>query len=1132
MADADFSVKAIISAQTSQFEKGIKNAQSSINSMSKSIEGVQKLLKSAFSVVGIGMSIKAVTDFGKTCVQSANQAQKAFNILDNTVKATGADAWTSTKQLEASSKELSDSTNYSVTEIQKAQSVLLGFTNITGEAFDGASEAVLDMATVMGMDLTSAVQTIGKALDDPITGLDSLRRQGFKFTDEQKAELTQLVKNGKQLEAQKIILDTLATSYGGAAKAGQDSFAKQRHAMENFTDTLGGKLIPVFRVFAENSAKTLNHLTDLISKMDFTPIVNVVSNLSRIFSSAFNTISNYLKDVKNEVTDFISRFNFQPIISIIDTLAGVFITVFGKIKSSLKESSNTFNNVKESLIEFSHSETFQKIADTINLIIDALVFLWEEVERVVGEIRTFVVGKVINIWNKIKELFQKSQNALAESTGDIKSWGDYFYKIFNNCFRVVQDLIHGVSALLKGDWEVAWEYAKLVVLRLADSVATSLETIKTTFKDKMKTMITIASTAMGVVGGPMGKALQLALKGIEAITTDPLGLVENAGNKIEEMISQTETRIEELTKKPADTALSDLNGVSDAFAGFTSNALGNIQDLTEGAQNSSEKQKHHFQSTASTGEKTYKKFSEWDIKLLQQRLEDLDEWSDEYSRINVELIEQERKKALEADTTGAETEKINKFYNKKIEKEHERSEDAKRNHVKETVAKVAQFMKNMAKNVINVFKKIISSVKKIVSAAFNILKKLVDINIDNMLDAMLEFEDGILTFFVETMPRLPSFIASAIESIKVLFATLKNYIKAETISDILFNMLTQLSEALPGLMSDLLGMVEELINGVIDGLVRWLDADGIQTILNLILKIQSTINNIITNNLDKIVDMLANHIDDFANFFAEFMTNTNKTLPKIFESILKLVMSLIEMIGKIFQNKEFINSFIEAIKNIITLAIEYIPKLMPVIVDAIVAIIQAIVPELPKLILFIVKAINEAIPKVLSSIVSGLATIISEIFKAIFTPEFWQDVLSGLWEGIKGAFSSIGDVGEAVGSAVGGHNVTGSGWGDIGLAVATGGISTLGKLFGWWATGTNAVPRGLSIVGEAGPELVNFRGGEQILNSHNTQKALENMGGNTNNFNVTFNNMQDTSAYAMIQQLKQYNREMAINGII
>ena len=65
--------------------------------------------------------------------------------------------------------------------------------------------------------------------------------------------------------------------------------------------------------------------------------------------------------------------------------------------------------------------------------------------------------------------------------------------------------------------------------------------------------------------------------------------------------------------------------------------------------------------------------------------------------------------------------------------------------------------------------------------------------------------------------------------------------------------------------------------------------------------------------------------------------------------------------------------------------------------------------------------------------------------------------------------------------------------------------SILSGVFDGFATGTNSASRGLAVVGEAGPELVNFRGGEQVLNNRNTQKALNGMGGSTNNFNVTFN---------------------------
>ena len=90
--------------------------------------------------------------------------------------------------------------------------------------------------------------------------------------------------------------------------------------------------------------------------------------------------------------------------------------------------------------------------------------------------------------------------------------------------------------------------------------------------------------------------------------------------------------------------------------------------------------------------------------------------------------------------------------------------------------------------------------------------------------------------------------------------------------------------------------------------------------------------------------------------------------------------------------------------------------------------------------------------------------------------------------------------------------------------------SILDNVFTGYATGTDNATTGLHLVGEAGPELVRFRGGEQVFNANETKDILNGAGGN--NFNVTFNNMQDTSAFTMLQQMKQWQRDMAINGVI
>ena len=1364
MADADFSVKAIISAQTSQFEKGIKNAQSSVNSLSSSISNITSLVKKAFAFTGVVVGTKAIVDFGKSCVQSANQAVKTFNILDNTVRATGADAWTSIGKLENASKALSDSTNYSVTEIQKMQSVLLGFTNITGEAFDGASKAVLDMATVMGMDLTSAVQTVGKALDDPITGLDSLRRQGFKFSDEQKAELAQLVKNGKQFEAQKIILDTLAISYGGASKAGQDSFAKQRHSVENFSDTLGTKLIPVMQVFAENNSKMLNSLTDVISKMDFTPVVNVVTNLKKIFTEAFNTISGYLRNVGDYVSDFISRFNFKPIISILDTLIGVLAGVISKFKEINSQKLEIFDKLKEALIDFSNSETFQNIVNFVNKIIDAVFFLWSEIQDIGTEIRDLVVNKIIEIWGKIKELFKNGQNALSESGQDIASWGDLFYNILNNAFRSFQDFFGMIKALIHGDWTVAWEYAKLTVMRVADNILDLISTIANAFPNLINGMIEELNkliTEINKVRGWFGK--------------DPLGLISafesvdlSKKSGLEDKIKETENKIQELTGKAADITIQNLEGVSTKFAGFTQHALGEIGKLTEGVAANSEKQKQYFAGTFSSTEKdggsTYEKFSEWDSKLLQQRLEDLDEWSDEYHEVQLALIEQEKKKAENADKTGAETEKINAYYNKQIEKENERSEKAKRNKVKETMKVVLSTISNIAKKTVEVFKKVISTISNAFSAIVNLVKsignifsKLFEFNPDDALDALLAVEDAILTFFVETLPKLPSFFESAFSSVLILIQTLIKSIDWDSVKNIIdsiiktfvtyapqivsgivelfTNLVTSISdvlvdnasdivsavgemfftvlEALPGLISNFLKVagtyiseigkyfadnaeklsedLTAIIKSIVDGISDFISGGGWKNLLDGLLAIQNAIQNAVLDNLDSIVDVIIDALPDLIQTLIDSIVSASKAMEKILKPLIKLILALVEAIIDLLLSDEVLDAGIEAGFAIMDAVFEeLVPRLAYLIPKLIVKIIGFIVKNIPKIVVAMVKGLVNAFLKTnwiqvvkdiftgfidgikdffgihspstlfesfgefmieglwegianlgqwlwdnvvgfFSNLWEGITNVFSNVgdwfsdvfssakdnisnafegigdwasdtwdgikdgfegvgdwFSETFTTakdnaesafetigdwasdtwddikdgfegvgDWFSDVFSGAWKGIKKAWSGVKDWFSDVGDGIkdifskcvtnmkSAFEKAGS-WvkdmaGKIGSGLSKAGetikdgakwVGNKIKDFFGFANGTLSAPRGLALVGEAGPELVRFNGGEQVLNSHNTQKALEGMGGTTVNQNITFNNLQDTTAYAMMRQLKQYNRQMAINGII
>lgn len=218
---------------TAEVNKAVRNLQK----VDKQTNQTEKLFKSLGKTIAGAFTAKAILDFFKKSIAAYEEHTQVLNVLNSTLKVTGATAWTTSAELQDMAAALQKSTNYSADSINQMQSVLLGFKNITGDTFGTATKAILDMATVMGMDLSSAAQAVGKALDDPINGITSLQRQGFRFTDAQKEMIQSLIETGDVAAAQKIILDELNTTYGGAAEAAVKSSAQIKNA---FDDVLQG----------------------------------------------------------------------------------------------------------------------------------------------------------------------------------------------------------------------------------------------------------------------------------------------------------------------------------------------------------------------------------------------------------------------------------------------------------------------------------------------------------------------------------------------------------------------------------------------------------------------------------------------------------------------------------------------------------------------------------------------------------------------------------------------------------------------------------------------------------------------------------------------------------------------------
>ena len=540
------------------------------------------------------------------------------------------------------------------------------------------------------------------------------------------------------------------------------------------------------------------------------------------------------------------------------------------------------------------------------------------------------------------------------------------------------------------------------------------------------------------------------------------------------------------------------------------------------------------------------KQTEWANKLLDQRIEMLETerdramqfaeeegqetysiWIDYNNKIlelKLERVEKEKEKALAEEGLTAEDKiKIEEYYKNETEKiynelgnyKKKKNEEEKKDE-KNKFSAVVEYAKQYAQKIKSVISKVVSTIKNIFSSGVNLFQKLFEFKPDEVLDNILKVEDSILTFFVETLPKTPDFFSSVIQSIATLLSSIRSSFTSRELRDIVRGIARIITDNLPQIISDILVILIEIVEGLTDGLIDWLDSDeGLEKLLSLLLQIQKSLEKLVSRALTKLVDMLDKHKGDFAKFLADSMASANRTLPVILRAVLQLITAIVEAVAGAFEDEGFINSIVESIEKTIDAVIAILPRFIGAIIKLVVNIISAIVPKLPEIIMYVVTEIAKALPSMAGQIASSLAGGIAKIFTSIFTKDFWVDMLK--------SFGSA--LGEIIKSAFSGFSGSGGGFDIMGF------IDPIG-IRNWFADGTQNAPAGLSVVGEAGPELVKFRGGEQVINNKNTQKLLSGANGNTNNFNVTFNNLKDTSAFAMMNQFKQYNRQMAINGII
>lgn len=250
------SARVVLGMNAGEFTRGTKKA-------AKGMDDLADKAKKLGTAIGAAFATDQIRRFAGEAVRLFGVQEEAIASVEAVLKTTGGAAGKTSKELQDLASSMQEVTKFGDEDILRgATSNLLTFGNIVGPVFDRAQAAALDLSQQFNVGLKESAIQLGKALNDPITGISALSRVGIAFTQQQKDQIKTLIESNKVMEAQGVILDEIEKFYGQAAEAAaQTTSGAMQQAANAFGDameSIGQTIAPVV-IAASKAIKDLSN---------------------------------------------------------------------------------------------------------------------------------------------------------------------------------------------------------------------------------------------------------------------------------------------------------------------------------------------------------------------------------------------------------------------------------------------------------------------------------------------------------------------------------------------------------------------------------------------------------------------------------------------------------------------------------------------------------------------------------------------------------------------------------------------------------------------------------------------------------------------------------------------------------
>ena len=404
----------------------------------------------------------------KNIVDAGSNAETELNTLRGIIRSTGKDTQFTAESLDQMAMALGEATLTSASEARKTQGILLTYRNVNERNLARILSLTQDVASLGFGSMSTAARALGKALDDPGRGMDSLRRLGVLFTESQKLQIQAWAATGQEARAYVAILDLVEERVGGTAIAAAEGLSGKIDTLgESFTNlktSIYNALIasPIGQAFTNAITATSNFITKIrlgIENIDQIRAVmtsfsddlkehrNIIRQVGIAMGVAFapavlGSMASAIKGVSHAMVG-LGKHLLKPFLMITALTAAIvwLEQKFGSLEGAIKRLKDWIVSLLPELEDLPQpvQDAFNKIGGFFDDLSTKAEDSWEQVVGATGNVAdgiedklSPIVGVIQAIFNKVNKIFDQhvkdQKDALSDAGKNIDVYKSKYEK--------------------------------------------------------------------------------------------------------------------------------------------------------------------------------------------------------------------------------------------------------------------------------------------------------------------------------------------------------------------------------------------------------------------------------------------------------------------------------------------------------------------------------------------------------------------------------------------------------------------------------------------------------------------------------------------------------------------------------